>query len=57
METVIRNRDQVCVYCGIAFREAAANNGSRKRVATWEDIVNDASIVTLENIALGEKRG
>jgi hypothetical protein len=52
MEAAIRKRDQVCVYCGIEFLDAAANNGSRKRIATWEHIVNDASIVTLENIAL-----
>ncbi|WP_417746918.1 hypothetical protein [Rosistilla oblonga] len=52
METAIRERDQACVYCGIAFLEAGANGGSRKRVATWEHIENDARIVTLENIAL-----
>ncbi|QDV54612.1 hypothetical protein Mal33_05670 [Rosistilla oblonga] len=52
METAIRERDQACVYCGIAFLKADANGGSRKRVATWEHIENDARIVTLENIAL-----
>ena len=52
MERSIRDRDQTCVYCGIAFLDSDANHGSRKRVATWEHIVNDATIITLENIAL-----
>lgn len=52
METAIRERDQACVYCGIAFVETDSRDGSRKGVATWEHIVNDASIVSLENIAL-----
>lgn len=32
--------------------EKALIDGSRKTVATWEHIINDASIVTRENIAL-----
>ena len=31
--------------------ERAPPAGSRRDVATWEHIINDASIVTLENIA------
>ena len=31
--------------------EKTPPNGSRKDVATWEHIINDASIVTRENIA------
>jgi hypothetical protein len=26
-------------------------DGSRKNVATWEHLINDASIITIENIA------
>ncbi len=52
METVIRERDQACIYCGIVFAETDSRDGSRKGLATWEHIVNDASLVTLENIAL-----
>lgn len=32
--------------------EDALADGSRKTVATWEHIINDANIVTRENIAL-----
>ena len=51
LETEVRARDTVCVYCRIPLVETAAANGSRKSVATWEHIINDASIVTRENIA------
>lgn len=39
-------RDKVCVYCGIEFGSA------RKSVWSWEHIVNDVSVATMENIAL-----
>lgn len=52
MESAIRERDQVCVYCGVAFTEAYSQDGSRKHRPTWEHIINDASIVTLDNLAL-----
>ena len=52
METTIRDRDKVCVYCGTKFADANSEDGARKRRPTWEHIVNDARIVTLENIAL-----
>ena len=48
LETEIRNRDQTCVYCNVRF----GSDGTRKTSATWEHIVNDARIVTRENIAL-----
>jgi hypothetical protein len=51
LEAEIRARDTVCVYCGIQLVETAGPNGSRTNLATWEHIVNDASIVTRENIA------
>ncbi len=34
MEAAIRERDQTCVYCRVAFLELDSNDGSRKRVAT-----------------------
>lgn len=48
LELEITNRDTRCVYCRVAFR---ASKQSRKSSATWEHIVNDARIVTRENIA------
>ena len=51
LEEEIKARDKVCVYCGVQLLEAAPRDGSRKHVATWEHIINDASIVTRENIA------
>lgn len=47
-----RSRDKNCVYCGIEMLESVSRGSSRKNVATWEHIINDASIVTRENIAL-----
>jgi 5-methylcytosine-specific restriction endonuclease McrA len=47
----VRQRDGTCIYCRVLMLESPPANGSRKTVATWEHINNDASIVTLENIA------
>jgi 5-methylcytosine-specific restriction endonuclease McrA len=47
LEREVTARDKRCVYCGVAFCSSAT---SRAR-ATWEHIVNDARIVTRENIA------
>lgn len=44
MENEIRKRDRKCVYCGIIF--------SDEKRPTWEHIINDENIITLENIAL-----
>jgi 5-methylcytosine-specific restriction endonuclease McrA len=49
LEKEVRQRDKSCVYCRIKFR---AGKAARKFVATWEHIINDARIVTRENIAL-----
>jgi hypothetical protein len=51
LETEVRARDVRCVYCGVVFTSPTA--GIRGTVATWEHIVNDARIVTRENIARG----
>ena len=51
LEREVRERDTACVYCGVPMTQRAFSQGSRKTVATWEHIINDASIVTRENIA------
>ncbi len=52
LEQEVRARDKACVYCGVRMVAKVSRGGSRKFLATWEHIVNDARIVTLENIAL-----
>ncbi|MFH2034962.1 MAG: HNH endonuclease [Candidatus Zixiibacteriota bacterium] len=52
LEKEARARDKYCVYCGIEMENSVPRGSSRKKVATWEHIINDASIVTRENIAL-----
>ncbi|HXT02336.1 MAG TPA: HNH endonuclease [Elusimicrobiota bacterium] len=47
LEVEVLARDTSCVYCRVPFQKS-----SRKSLATWEHIVNDARIVTRENIAL-----
>ena len=51
LEKEVKKRDKTCVYCGIQMIEQMLPRGSRKAVATWEHIINDASIITRENIA------
>ncbi len=51
LEEEIRERDKACVYCGIKMVEKKPQGGSRRTVATWEHIINDATIITRENIA------
>ena len=51
LEDEVRKRDKTCVYCGVKMVERMPARGYRKNVATWEHIINDASIVTPENIA------
>jgi 5-methylcytosine-specific restriction endonuclease McrA len=52
LEEEVRKRDKFCVYCGVKLREVVPRNGSRKSMATWEHIINDANIVNRKNIAL-----
>jgi len=47
LEDEVRQRDKKCVYCGVEFSKE-----SRKTTPSWEHIINDASIITRENIAL-----
>ena len=49
LEQEIRQRDKVCVYCDVEFTSTKV---SKKTVASWEHIINDAKIITRENIAL-----
>jgi 5-methylcytosine-specific restriction endonuclease McrA len=42
-------RDRRCVYCGVEFD---ADSAVRRDRPSWEHIINDAPIVTRENIAL-----
>jgi hypothetical protein len=51
LEEEVKNRDKACIYCGIQIIEQMPQGGPRKAVATWEHIINDATIVTRENIA------
>ena len=48
LESKVKDRDRRCVYCRVEF---GSSKVTRKSIATWEHIVNDATIVTLENIA------
>ena len=50
LEEEVRERDKTCVYCGVQMVEKPPHGGSRRNVATWEHIINDATIVTRENI-------
>lgn len=39
LEKEIRERDKVCVYCGVEFTSTKV---SKKTAASWEHIINDA---------------
>ena len=49
LELEVKNRDKRCVYCGIEFTSSKV---SKKTAPSWEHIINDAKIITRENIAL-----
>ena len=51
LEEEVKARDKTCVYCVVKMIEQMPPHGPRKFVATWEHIINDATIVTRENIA------
>ena len=48
LEQEVVARDPACVYCGIDFSLPSATRGAKP---SWEHIVNDARIVTRQNIA------
>lgn len=51
LEKEIKARDKFCIYCGVEMFDKMSSGGSRKSVATWEHIINDANIINRENIA------
>jgi hypothetical protein len=51
LEREVRERDRECIYCRVPMLERAEQAGSRRTVATWEHIINDARIITRANIA------
>ena len=51
LEEEIKERDKTCVYCGVQMIEHMPPGTPRKAMATWEHIINDASIVSRENLA------
>ena len=51
LEKEVKERDKTCVYCGKELTDKTPPPGSSKARATWEHIINDARIVTRDNIA------
>jgi hypothetical protein len=49
LEREVKERDRSCVYCGVVF---SLTNKDRRSKPSWEHIINDARIITSENIAL-----
>lgn len=47
----VRARDKCCVYCGIKLVDKVEPGQSRRALATWEHIINDARIINRDNIA------
>jgi hypothetical protein len=47
LEIAVKERDTVCVYCRRSF---SANE--KRGNPSWEHIINDARIITYENIAI-----
>ena len=48
LEREITERDRCCIYCGVDF---TTRGGSRRDTPSWEHIINDADIISRENIA------
>ena len=48
LENEVIARDRQCIYCGVSFESAPESPGARP---TWEHIVNNARIISRENIA------
>ena len=47
LEEQVRARDTHCIYCGISLESTPG----KRSVGSWEHILNNAEIVTPENIA------
>jgi hypothetical protein len=52
LENEVRARDKECIYCGVEMLQGVPKGSLRNALATWEHIINDAQIITRENIAL-----
>jgi hypothetical protein len=48
LEREVKDRDRNCVYCRI---ELGSSKETRHSIERWEHIVNDARIITRDNIA------
>ncbi|WP_137129692.1 HNH endonuclease [Rhizobium sp. FY34] len=48
LEQEVRERDKYCVYCRCNFGGGTGKGSHR----SWEHVVNDANIITRENIVL-----
>lgn len=48
LEREVTERDRCCVYCGLEF---VPTNAKKRYKPSWEHIINDAGILTRENIA------
>jgi hypothetical protein len=48
LEREVIERDRRCVYCGVDFADQGATRRDRP---SWEHLVNDARIISRENIA------
>ena len=49
VEEAVLKRDLFCVYCGVDF---SINHQSRKTKPSWEHIINDIRLSSINNIAL-----
>lgn len=48
LEIEVTRRDTRCIYCGVDFLRPQVNRGS---CPSWEHIVNDARLISAQNIA------
>lgn len=51
LETEILSRDTHCIYCGVEISRRGGKEVGIEFQGSWEHIINDASIITRENIA------
>lgn len=52
LENKVRKRDKKCVYCGMKMLNNIPKSRKKGKLASWEHIINDTSIITQKNIAL-----
>ena len=49
VENIVIERDKKCVYCGVEF---STSEKSRKDRKSWEHIINDIKLNSIDNISL-----